>query len=400
MNSPYKVVTTICKNGERLPLLVDTITNIPIRLPNRWLLISRRIKNQASTLEREARTIGYFHWWADIHGIDLELRFKNGNGLTAEEINPSLYDCLRKDFTTGKNVKKIAVAPITHRSRLETVREYVVWSIEQTLSEIDINHKVFDRIAAKRDLILKQFNKDLPSIRANRRIGLEIELRSHFLKIIHPTSIENPWDMSVKFRNYILSLMYLMLGLRRAEALKLYLNDLNLNGVRPTITVKRKPDDINDLRKQEPRVKTLGRIIPLTIDMAKLLNEYIIKYRTKIPNYKKSPFLFLATHTGRPLSLVAVNNIFYQLINRHPAFIGILTPHILRHSYNDLLSEIADEQGLSEHDAVEIRNYLCGWSRFSTQGENYRQRYIQQRAMKLSMSHQEKILEGLNASES
>ena len=396
--NPYKVHTILCKNGERLPLLIEIAKGIPIRLPNVWLLLSRRVKNQASTLEREARTIGFFHWWADKHGIDLEQRFKSGNGLTAEEINPSLYDWLRKDFTFRRDVKQIAVAPITHRSRLETIRDYVLWQIDQILSSTDINYNKFDYITTKRELISRQFNKDLPSIRLNRRIGLEPKLRQRFLQVIRPDAQDNPWDKSVRHRNYILCLIYLILGLRRGEALKLYLNDINLNGARPTLTVKRKPDDANDTRRQEPRVKTLGRIIPLASDIVKILHEYIIKYRSKIPNAKKSPFLFLSSRTGNPLSLIAVNNIFYQIIKHHHEFKYILTPHILRHSYNDLLSEIADENGLSEHDVIEIRNYLCGWSRLSSQGESYRQRHIQQRAMVLSISHQIKIFEGFHES--
>src|SRR5579862_7294361 len=157
MNNPYQTIIVLCQNGERLPILVESRARMPLRLPNLWLLLSRRIKNQASTLEREARTIGYFHWWADKHSINLDQRFKSGNGLTAEEINPSLYDWLRKDFTSGRNIKKIAVASITHRSRLETIRDYVLWHLDQTLSSIDIRDKKFDRIVAKRELIFRQF---------------------------------------------------------------------------------------------------------------------------------------------------------------------------------------------------------------------------------------------------
>lgn len=137
-------------------------------------------------------------------------------------------------------------------------------------------------------------------------------------------------------------------------------------------------------------------MIPLNQDIAKLFHEYIIEHRSKIPNAKKNPFLFLASNTGYPLSLMGVNNVFYQIIKKHSEFESVLTPHILRHSYNDLLSEIADEQRLSEHDAIEIRNFLCGWSRFSDQGENYRQRYIKQRAAELSISHQCKIFSVIN----
>lgn len=381
----------MCTDGERLPLLTSAVTSLPVRLANSWLLLSRRIKNQASTLEREARTIGYLHWWADINKINLEERFESGNAITANEINPSLYDWLRRDFTRGK-VIKMAVASSTFRSRLETIRDYILWHMDQTLSiTARGGDKNFEYIATRRDILIRQFNKDMPSVRINCRIGLEAQLREKLLQIIHPEYIGNPWDKRVRHRNYLICLIYLMLGLRRSEALKLYLSDLNLNGTRPTITVKRNPDDINDSRKNEPRVKTLGRIIPITTELNRIINIYIMEYRMRIPNAKKSPFLFLSSKTGQPLSLLAVNNIFYQIVKHYPEFDGILSPHILRHTYNDLLSEVADNNNVSEHDAQDIRNYLCGWSRFSQQGNNYRQRHIQQKAMQLSMIHQQNL---------
>jgi hypothetical protein len=51
--NPYKVKIIVCENGERLPILISSVTTIPIRFPNRWVLISRRTNNQSSTLERE-----------------------------------------------------------------------------------------------------------------------------------------------------------------------------------------------------------------------------------------------------------------------------------------------------------------------------------------------------------
>lgn len=389
--NPSKVKTIICENGERLPLLVSAETSLPYRLPNSWLLFSRRINNQTSTLQREIRTIGFFHRWADNHNINLIERLQSGYGLSSDEINPSLYDWLRKDFTTGKVIKRLAVTTATLRTRLETVRDYILWHLDQTLSRMDMNNPLFERVSEKRSLIQRQFNKDLPSVRNNRRIGLDAEPRKRFMEIINPTHPENPWHKPVRFRNHLLCLLYVGLGLRRAEALKIYLGDLNLNGNRPTLTIKRRPDDINDPRLHEPRVKTLGRVIPLSPNLVSLLNEYILKHRTKIPNAKKSPFLFLSSKTGNPLNQGTVNNIIAQIVKKHSEFKGILSPHILRHSYNDTLSEIAKENNVSEHDATEIRNYLCGWTRSSKQGDDYRQRHIQQQSISLSLTHQQKI---------
>jgi len=183
--------------------LISSGTSLSCRLPNSWLLFSRRINNQTSTLQREIRTIGFFHWWADIHNINLVERLQTGNGLSSNEINPSLFDWLRKDFTTGKAVKKIAVTTATLRTRLETVRDYILWHLDQTLSRMDINNPLFERVSEKRNLIQRQFNKDLPTVRNNRRIGLDTALLERFLEVIKPTHSENPWYKPVRFRNYM-----------------------------------------------------------------------------------------------------------------------------------------------------------------------------------------------------
>ena len=148
MINPYKVTTVMCANGERLPLLTSAATSLPVRLANSWLLLNRRIRNQASTLEREARVIGYLHWWAEIYKINLEERFESGDALTANEINPSLYDWLRRDFTRSRVIKMV-VASSTFRSRLETVRDYILWHMDQALSIASIGEKSFEHNATR-----------------------------------------------------------------------------------------------------------------------------------------------------------------------------------------------------------------------------------------------------------
>jgi hypothetical protein len=141
----------------------------------------------------------------------------------------------------------------------------------------------------------------------------------------------------------------LTFGFRRGETLKVYVTDVNVRGRTPTMRIVRRPGDPNDTRAIEPAVKTLGREVPLQREIAAMLNTYIQLHRSKFPNAEDSPFLFLSDE-GKPLSLRMVNYVFAQIVRRFPAFNGLLTPHVMRHSYNDMLSKAARENGL-DNDA-------------------------------------------------
>jgi hypothetical protein len=76
----------------------------------------------------------------------------------------------------------------------------------------------------------------------------------------------------------------LTFGYRRGESLKIYVTDVNVRGRKPHIVVRRRPDDPNDTRANEPAVKTLGRDISLDPAMAELLSRYIQHHRSQCPS--------------------------------------------------------------------------------------------------------------------
>ena len=80
----------VCRitNGERLPLVVGP-DHLPVSTPNQWMLLLRRPQVQAGTLTCEMRTIAHVHEWAARRGIDLDERFRSGNGLAAAMLDLS-----------------------------------------------------------------------------------------------------------------------------------------------------------------------------------------------------------------------------------------------------------------------------------------------------------------------
>jgi site-specific recombinase XerD len=182
-------------------------------------------------------------------------------------------------------------------------------------------------------------------------------------------------------------LLMLLFGFRRGELLKLYVTNVNARGRSPWLELLRLPDDPNDTRGIEPAVKTHGRRVPLTDSAAQLLTRYIQHHRANFPKADESPFLILSSD-GKPLSVRSVNAIFEQLEKRFPEFEDLLTPHVLRFTFNDSLDRIARAERLNDDAVRGVQNYLNGWSLGSSQGEHYSRRAIEERAQEISLEHQ------------
>jgi integrase len=188
----------------------------------------------------------------------------------------------------------------------------------------------------------------------------------------------------------VLILLLLTFGYRRGEALKIYVTDVNVRGRKPHIVVRRRPDDPNDPRANEPAVKTLGRDIPLDPTMAELLNRYIQHHRSQFPNADQSPFLFMS-EDGKPLSLRSVNAVLERVVHKFPEFAGVLSPHVLRYTYNDMLDATMSAAKMDANAKKSAQKYLNGWSLTSEQGAQYARRANEVRAREISLEHQRRL---------
>ena len=391
----------VCRlsSGERLPLVVDR-SGIPIPAPNQWSLTTRRPRVQSNTLIEEMRTLAHVYEWAERRAINLQERLQAGNGLHPGELN-ALFQNLFYTRPLGRelasrrlqDVSELrTVANSTHGARVTIARDYFVWALEQMLYRLDVGDPRQVGIRERLSLIERQakdFCKSSPAPSV-RRSGLSSEQRAQLLLIVAPLSAINPFHKSVRYRNWALIVLMLTFGLRRGEALKVYVTDVNVRGRTPTIRIVRRPGDPNDSRAIEPAVKTLCREVPLHREMATLLNSYVQHHRTKYPNSEANPFLFLSEE-GKPLSLRMVNYVFGQIVRRFPEFDGFLTPHIMRYTYNDMLSEAARLNGLDDAAFKAAQNYLNGWALTSNQGIHYSNRDIEASAAKISLAHQQSL---------
>ncbi|MGB8204316.1 MAG: site-specific integrase [Candidatus Baltobacteraceae bacterium] len=397
--SEFRVRLCRLNTGERLPLVIDG-RGLPVPKPNLWALTVRRPRVQSNTLIADLGAIAHLYDWAKRRSIDLEGRFRTGDGIQPSELS-ALYQNLRYVRTTGRVLANRQLHDVTevnvvrnsvHSARVAVVRDYLVWALEQTLYSLNANDPRHFAVRDRLSLIQRQARSftGTTSQADAKRSGLSELLRTQLLSVIDPLSVGNPFHKGVRYRNWALIILMLTFGFRRGETLKVYVTDVNVRGRTPTIRIIRRPGDSRDPRAIEPAVKTLGREVPLQREMAALLNTYIQHHRPNFPSSDESPFLFLSEE-GKPLSLRMVNYIFAQIVRRYPTFEGLLTPHVLRHTYNDMLSKAARENGLADAAFRAAQNYLNGWSLTSNQGTHYSQRDIEESAAQISLAHQRSL---------
>ena len=94
---------------------------------------------------------------------------------------------------------------------------------------------------------------------------------------------------------------------------------------------------------------------------------------------------------GRPLSLRSVNALFERISNVFAEFVGVLSPHVMRYTYNDMLDATMSAAKMDANAKKAAQNYLNGWSLTSEQGRKYARRANEERAREISLEHQRRL---------
>lgn len=424
MTQKYRVKMIVTSSGERLPMLLGH-DGLPLFEPTVFSLSEVRSRNRASnTIDSYLRSVMVFLLFLDLRSINLEERLKVGQLLSLSEIEDlvgicrlpvekihSLYDevqVVSKQTTSSVlsleklrkrpfNIQEDRIDGSSAATRLRNIRDYLKWLCLVRISKhgIDASHRL--SLESSIQYTSNAIEARLPSgaykhSRIDQREGLEPEDVSQILKIINPQSQENPWsDEHSKYRNELIILWLLNCGLRRGELLNIRISDLNLR--ESTVVVARRADDLRDPRANQPKVKTRGREIPLSIGLLDKTNAYIMNQRIAIGGARKHDFLFVASRSGAPLSIPSVNKIFTVLKLKFPELAYQLFPHILRHTWNDNFSKIMDKNKVSDEQEKKARSYLMGWSETSGTAANYMRRTIRKRAQAASLELQKNIME-------
>ena len=414
----YAIRTIVCADGERLPLLVNVQSGVPLFEPTVWSIREARNMGMASgTIETRLRSAMILTIFLEQRGIDLDARMRDGEILTVGEIDALEAFCrlptemmwsdqeieatrprqkrkivslerVRMGSTIASTVKKVTRE--TLRLRLIYIPMYIRHLVANRLLQLRPIDPAYTSLMIRRDEVIEMIEERIPKRIWETdvpRQGMTGEAKEQFNKIIHPDGTDKPWTSEhTKKRNTLMLQCFLRLGIRRGELGGIKIR--NINFTNNTVTIHRNADDPKDPRKHQPKTKTLGRALPLDKGLAQLASNYIKETRSKFEGARRHNFLFVANGTGRPIALRTINAVFAPLKKKWPDVFDDMSPHVLRHSFNDNLSDEFDKSETKSAEEEKLRNELNGWKPNSKMAWRYTRRSTKARANKVSLNMQ------------
>ncbi len=379
--NPYRIEWTSFTNGERMPFLVQASTGLPIQSVSYWTTAERRAADiQANTIANELRSLVYLFLWADLRKVDIPDRLQRGEFLSLTEIVDLVNLCGRfiEDILSEfeslvpkvrplRRAKRRAVKSGEKRNRLTAIYSYLQFTSAGFLSELQAWPARWDHYNAVRKECLgrlKGYRDAIVSARTSSMDGREGLVRTALIRmrdVIHPKHPDNPFRPSVRFRNYLLIRLLLELGIRRGELCGIKIHDC-VFGSEVFIQIHRRPDDPDDDRKTKAATKTLARELAVGGGLASLLHEWAVQHRPKLPVAREHDFLIVRLPDGEKMTLDNVNKIFRRLRQCVSGLPSDLSPHVLRHTWNDLFSDTMDRNRVLPEEEEKLRMHNMGWS--------------------------------------
>jgi len=419
--NPYIVKPIVFESGERFHVLQDRATGLPLFEPMMFVVSVPRTKGLASaTVKQVLSSIMVLQLALDQMNVDIEARLLEGRMLDLNEVESVIGFCRREvasivgtraaeqPVSAPKVVKlekvRMGSSPKLNEHlvdshtvgvRVRYIRDYLDWLAKKRELSIGPNHPQYVGLSATREVIKEAFTERVPKEFAkdanDQRQGLSADVLARLREVIKVDSPDNPWKgEGTRARNKLIIEWLLALGLRNGELLGIKISNINFQA--NEVTVKRQADDSSDPRTRQPNTKTRSRTIPMSEELVVATQNYIAKVRREQGVARKTDTLFVANGTGKPLSLSAVNKLFAKLREKCPGLPIDLTPHVLRHSWNDSFSDLMDEKKVPEEQEKRMRNELMGWSPNSKASNTYTRRITREKAKEASRSLQKSLM--------
>lgn len=419
MANPYLVRTLVLDSGERLPVLMDTRKGSPLFAPTIYALSQLRARNLASnSIDQSLRCIMLFQLFLDQRGIHLDERIREGRILDLSEIEalanicrlhledittPSQPTLIRTIRTTAteryrRHIVKSSlktVGPHSAATRLRGITDYLSWLIQTQLLKLPAGSPSFSALKTNHQIVIEALKARIPESGSRNTIearqGLTPEIATRLLAVTSKNSSENPWKgQFIKQRNELMVRWLYAFGLRRGELLNIKISDINFR--EETALIIRRADAPEDPRREQPSVKTKDRMLAIPPDLCRLTHDYVLNARRHMGGAKKHEYLFVADKTGEPLSLSAMNKFFAFLRSKIPDLPNDLSPHVMRHTWNDNFSVVMDRNKTPDAEEQKMRSYLMGWSETSGTSATYIRRHIRKKANEVSLIMQAEMI--------
>lgn len=388
-------------SGERKAYLVDEM-GIPHFYST--LYVTTQIRNRSYSVDtgvQHLKAIRSLLDWAQLRNVDIESLFSEREFLSDPQLDDIRdFSQIKRSQRENRNVVSFkkdleTVSKQTHYSTLTSIAEYLSY-----IASVIANRRNDDGVDAKIQRMVKGLKRRRPRAVSNdHRTVKDKAVKPNTLASIRDVTQvgheQNPWLDSIQLRNYLIIELLIVLGIRRGELCAIQTVDINLR--ENLVEIRRRQDDPNDSRSNQPKAKTAERILILNEQLAQLIEKYINKDRSKYKVAKKHGYLFVS-HTGKtkgqPISLDSINKMFNKL--KELTGDKDLSPHSLRHQWNYEFSNIIDgsDDPISNEREDALRNYQMGWSPTSNMASTYNRRKIVEQSHKVTRKLQDKLYKG------
>lgn len=431
---------------ERLPVIIDKRTGVPLVEPLRFTLKDLRSSVAVNTVEQICSVLQLFYCWLEsktpqlkaelaaagiptepppgTHQVEycLTQRIKT-RGIILEPLDIEqlayLYrlrasdfemDCqpsVVRDKRTPEKVVSMEKARQSARPkskmlsqvspdyigiRLNYTKKYVEYLAREYSGRLSLPDAIRESLQRTAAINCTTLGALTPRLKQGDKapVGLSDEEWEALESVVHPDSPENPWVSTfVRKRNYLVIRILRALGVRGGELLKLKTRELNK--ANQYISVTKTPDDHEDLRTYQPQAKTLARDLPLSPQLLSDLDAYIRELRGAIPAAKrKHPFVF-TTEDGSPMAEHTLGNIFRDIRKKHPNLPARLTAHKLRYTHSDKLWEHIEQTNKTDEQKMDMLRLHNGWSDKSVMPMKYAKRAISDKANQISVAEQKRL---------
>jgi integrase len=407
----------------RLPLLCFRESGLPLFEPTLYALTELRARNRSSsTMEQALRSVMLLYIALDHLEVNLDERLDHGRILDLGEIEELAFRCrLPLEMSCGcvaqngivrslrfatlerfrapsrSESVEAEVDPATASIRMRYIRKYLIWRATDRLLKWGPAHGLYAALFSTSELVSNALDERAPSTRRrsepSRREGISEDSLARLIAVTDPKSPANPWTgIHPRERNSLIVKWLLNLGIRRGELLGVRISDINFQS--HEVLIARRADAPDDPRKFQPNTKTSDRLLSLDDDLAHLTRKYIVGARRSVQGARQHEYLFVANGSGAPMTLDALNKVFVALRQKCIDLPSNLTPHSLRHTWNDLFSAVMDKQNVPEEMEKRMRSRLMGWSSTSTTSETYTRRHVRRKADAALLELQKKLKVG------
>ncbi len=389
----FQIRLLVMSAGERLPLLCDE-TGHPLTSPLIYALTVLRARGRsAATIRQCMQAIMVLLKTLAQQNIDLDERMAQGQFLQLHEVDLIVREASQRVRSIGGETSD-PVGRASAATRLHYIQAYLREMGHRHLHRHNARDAKYLELKDRIDRACAALRARAPSVGirsdVEQRQGLEANDFERVEAASRGLSAVPLWrNAHAVARNELILKWLIELGIRRGELLGVRTRDIDFQ--KNVVLIARRADAPDDPRAHQPLTKTQARALPLSDDLAQATYDYVLGSRLAQGRAAHHDILFVAGGSGKPLSIAGFNKIFMEMRRADPRLPVHLSPHVLRHTWNDRFSVLMEEGKVPPEREKRIRSTLMGWSQTSDTASAYTRRHVRRAAARAITAMQKRL---------